>query len=608
MNFLLALNLYSNPGFTEEGAGSTGSKTPIGIAESLFKNLLMKENASASPIQTAASAFGTAGNLQGTSRSEGKGQSIGTKETLEAALFGGSGSLAGMIKLPPEAGEKLMTLLQSHGLSQKQSSALIKTATDKAGFIHLDRLIARLGQTKAAVANDQTSLIIASRDVPQFQEVLFKMGLGVAQVKSLAENCDDGAGNMLLNKVCSELPGQLSAAGSPITLAQPISQKTLVHLLSEFGIQCKPEKVSQTIDSKELVPLMKDYAATSSEDAQADIKSTLADILEKKGVAPQKVKSFLEGMTVEYAKSVARTKTAENQQPTTAAEVGLWNGIVLKPQRGTKEDPWTEKILSILKDSPKGTQKDIGNTPQTQEKNLTQDKNLQPLVSQLTEKEDAGGKTVTGKTASVLTSGEAREAVKDLLKTTAEKSEQGQSNFAATLVPGSTDPDAGSGKVQTATQGAETPNPVLVDHTLNTSSVSKVLNRMQWMVEAGQQKARIQLSPPDLGHIDIQLVIDQGHLRASLGTESMHVKEMIQSNLGQLKQQLSQMGFAVDEFNVHVGMDNRRSRDGEEQWGRKARVGAMKAARKRTQTAPILQGTSPVRTPANTDYQVSVRV
>lgn len=602
MNLLLALNLYSQPGFTEEGAGSGGSKTPGGIAESLFKSLLMKENTSPSQVQTTPLGIETLGNRQAMNFTAGKGKSAGTKQTLEAALFGGSGLLAGMVKLPPEAGQKLMALLQEHGFSHEQSSALIKTATDKEGFIHLDRLIAGLGQTKASAANDQTNLVIASRDVPQFQEVLFKMGLGVAQVQSLTENSDDGAGNILLKKVCSELPGQLSAAGSPITLTGPVSQKAVVHLLSEFGIQCKSEKVSQTINSKELLPLMKDYAAASSEDAQEKIKSTLADILGNKGIAPQKVKSFLEGMTVEYAKSVARTETAQDQKPATAAEVGLWNGIVLKAQHETKEEPWTEKILAILKESPKGAERGTGNTTPAQ------DKDLQSLVSQLMGKEDAGGKTLPGKTSSLVTSGEGPEAFKEVLKTTAEKPGEGQSNFTAAMASASTDPNAGSGKVQTATQGTETPNPVLADHTLNGSSASKILNRMQWMVEAGQQKARIQLSPPDLGHIDIQLVVDQGHLRASLGTESMHVKEMIQSNLGQLKQQLSQMGFAVDEFNVHVGMDNRRSRDDGEQWGRKARVGATKSARRKTQVAPVLQGTPPVETRTNTDYQVSVRV
>jgi Flagellar hook-length control protein FliK len=591
MNSLLALNLYSNPGFKEEALGSTGSKTPVGVAESLFKSLLMKENTATSETQTGQPGVGTAGNRQNMKRKTGHGPSVGTKQTLETALFG-SGFLAGMVKLPPEAGEKLTALLQEHGFSGEQSRSLIKGATDKDGFIHLDRLIAGLGQSKTSVTKDQTNLMIASRDVPQFQEVLFKMGLGAGQVKSLVENCDDGAGNMPLQKVYSELSGKFPMMGS---------QETLIHLLSHFGIRCRPENVPQAINSKELLALMKDYAAAPSEDTQQNIKSSLAGILQKKGVPPQEVKSFLEGMTVEYARSVARSGTAQDGKSATAAKVGLWNGMVLKPQHEMKEGPWTEKILAILKDSPNDVKNGAGNDAKGQ------DNSLRSLFSQLMGKENTGGNTLSGKTATVLTSGEAQGAAKDLLKTTAEKAGEGLSALAGTMVSGSADPDMGSGKVTTAAQDTGI-NASVLDHTQTVPFVSQAVDRMQWMVEAGEQRARIQLSPPELGHIDIQLVMDQGHLRASLGTESMHVKEMIQSNLGQLKQQLSQMGFVVDEFNVNVGLDNRKSSSDEDQWARKAQVGAVKGTGRKMQVGPILNKAVPMRTPINTDYQVSVRV
>jgi Flagellar hook-length control protein FliK len=284
-----------------------------------------------------------------------------------------------------------------------------------------------------------------------------------------------------------------------------------------------------------------------------------------------------------------------------------------------KEGAWTEKVLAILKSSPNGVKNGAGNSTKGEGNSLSS------FQSQLTEKEGAAGKAVSGKAAAVLTSGEAGGVVKDLLKTTAEKAEEasrgvkdllqtttekageGRSAPAGNMVSGPAGPDTGSGKIYPSAQGAGIPDPALY-HTQSTSSVSRVLDSMQWMVEAGQQKTRIQLSPPELGHIDIQLVIDQGHLRASLGTESMHVKEMIQSNLGQLKQELSQMGFVVDEFNVNVGADNRRSSGDGGLWERKVRVGSVKGARGKTQAGPILQGAVPVQTRMNTDYQVSVRV
>jgi len=591
----LALNLYSKLGPTEEASGSAVPKTPTGIAENLFKSLLSKENAAVSGGKR-----GLTEALTPTYRQDSKSTTEGEKsfksrKTLGTSLFG-VGFLAGIVKLAPEAGEKLMTLLQKHGFSSEQSSSLIKAATDKEGFIHLDRLMARLGQSESYTAKGQNNLIIESRDVPQFQQVLFKMGLGVAQVKSLVEDCDDGAGNMLLEKVHSELSSRSPDIGS---------QKDLVRLLSRFGIQCKPEDVPKAIDPKEFSALMKNYAEAPSEGAQEKIKSALAGILEKKGVPPQKVKSFLEGMTVQYAKSVAGTETAGNGESTTAEDVGLWNGVVLKPQPETRGRPWTEKILAILKESRDSFQNGVQSNATHDIKG--QDNGLRSVLSQLGEKDAGGGNSTSGKAASVPNSGEVHGNVKNLLKTAAERLGDRQPTLTDTMVSGQADPGTRAETAYTAAQEAEMPLRE-AEHFQNAPPVSRILDRMQLMVDAGQQKARIQLSPPELGHIDIQLVIDQGHLRATLGTESAHVKQMIQANLGQLKQVLSHMGFVVDEFNIGVGADNRKSSGDEERWGRKTQVGAVKGAGGKRHAGLISQNDIPVRTRTTTDYQVSVRV
>jgi hypothetical protein len=591
----LALNLYSKLGPTEEPSGSAGPKTPTGIAENLFKSLLSKENAAVSRGQRGSVEALTTADPQDSKGTIGGEKSFRSRKTLETSLFG-SGFLAGMVKLAPEAGEKLMALLQKHGFSSEQSSSLIKAATDKKGFIHLDRLMARLGQSEPDTAKDQTNLIIGSRDVPQFQQVLFKMGLGVAQVKSLVEDCDDGAGNMLLEKVHSELSSRSPDIGS---------QEDLVRLLSHFGIQCKPEDVHKAIDPKEFSALMKGYAAAPSEGAQEKIKAALAGILEKKRIPPQKVKSFLEGMTVQYAKSVAGTETDGNGESTTAENVGLWNGVVLKPQPETHERPWTKKILAILKESRHSFQNGVQNDATHDTKG--EDNGLRSVLSQLREKDAGGGNSISVKAASVLDSGEVHGTVKNLMKTAAEKLGDRQSTLADAMVSGQADPGTRAETGYTAAQEAKI-SLRGAEHFQNASPVSKVLGRMQWMVDAGQQKARIQLSPPDLGHIDIQLVIDQGHLRATLGTENAHVKQMIQANLGQLKQALSHMGFVVDEFNIDVGVDNRKPRGDDEQWGRKVQVGAVKGARGRGQAGLISRNDIPVGSRTSMDYRVSVRV
>jgi len=127
------------------------------------------------------------------------------------------------------------------------------------------------------------------------------------------------------------------------------------------------------------------------------------------------------------------------------------------------------------------------------------------------------------------------------------------------------------------------------------------------MMKAGKQQARIQLSPPELGHIDLRLVIDQGHLQAHLGTENPLVKEMIESNLSQLKQQLAGLGFVVEEFSVHVGADGRDFMDRDEMWGKTGKTGASGWTRE-TGIEPTALDQPDARTAVDDRYQINVRV
>ena len=81
------------------------------------------------------------------------------------------------------------------------------------------------------------------------------------------------------------------------------------------------------------------------------------------------------------------------------------------------------------------------------------------------------------------------------------------------------------------------------------------------MIRGGEQKGTLHISPPELGRLDLDLVIKNGHLQANLSAENPAVKEIIESNLNQLKQQLADQGFVVEKFEVMVGQDGRSFRD-----------------------------------------------
>jgi flagellar hook-length control protein FliK len=76
------------------------------------------------------------------------------------------------------------------------------------------------------------------------------------------------------------------------------------------------------------------------------------------------------------------------------------------------------------------------------------------------------------------------------------------------------------------------------------------------MIRAGEHKSRILMHPPELGRLDLNIAMKNGHLQANLGAESVMVKEIIEANLHQLKQQLNDQGLIVDRFEVMVGLDD----------------------------------------------------
>jgi flagellar hook-length control protein FliK len=83
---------------------------------------------------------------------------------------------------------------------------------------------------------------------------------------------------------------------------------------------------------------------------------------------------------------------------------------------------------------------------------------------------------------------------------------------------------------------------------------------MIWMIRGGEQRSRIHISPPELGRLDIELFVRQGgHIQASLGTETLAVKELIESSLSQLRQQLADHGLSVERFDVMVGLADQES-------------------------------------------------
>jgi len=82
---------------------------------------------------------------------------------------------------------------------------------------------------------------------------------------------------------------------------------------------------------------------------------------------------------------------------------------------------------------------------------------------------------------------------------------------------------------------------------------SQIVEHAKVMVNNGGSEMEVNLKPEHLGKLQLKVTIENEAVTAKFVTESEQVKEIIESNLGQLKRNLQESGMQVDTIMVSVG-------------------------------------------------------
>jgi len=83
--------------------------------------------------------------------------------------------------------------------------------------------------------------------------------------------------------------------------------------------------------------------------------------------------------------------------------------------------------------------------------------------------------------------------------------------------------------------------------------IEQIVKGAHVQVRSGQTRARISLHPPSLGEVQLSIVTREDQVKIAFFAETTQVKEIIESNLPQLRQSFLQQGLKVEQFNVFVG-------------------------------------------------------
>jgi flagellar hook-length control protein FliK len=311
----------------------------------------------------------------------------------------------------------------------------------------------------------------------------------------------------------------------------------------------------------------------------------------------------VETLSIGYARSLAKKVDTTQQGSEKAATEGdvnaLMDKVVLQSDRGRSKVGGREKILDVIQGEKGAGKEPLG-------KNWFEEEGLSKAAHG-EEAKLAAQKAKSGPAEAVRVM-EARdkpdgETGRVHLGTAPRKSE-GESKRAFSVkesvaaesgAVGIQRDRSGSAAVIQAKRVVQLPEPL-----------PKVFDRMAWMIQSGEQKGRVLVSPPELGRLDLDVVIKQGHLQAHLSAENPQVKEIIEANLSQLKQQLSDLGFVVDRLDVMVGLEERSFSKGET-WTFAHRKGH--SPRKETGDMALREVEAEVpRNPSSLSYQVDMIV
>lgn len=88
--------------------------------------------------------------------------------------------------------------------------------------------------------------------------------------------------------------------------------------------------------------------------------------------------------------------------------------------------------------------------------------------------------------------------------------------------------------------------------------IDQITERINVGMQRGESKITLQIHPPHLGKLEIDLSMRDNQLRAIIIAESHQARQLIEGNLDQLKTCLESQNIDVDKVTVFVGQENRQ--------------------------------------------------
>ena len=92
-------------------------------------------------------------------------------------------------------------------------------------------------------------------------------------------------------------------------------------------------------------------------------------------------------------------------------------------------------------------------------------------------------------------------------------------------------------------------------------TLTDIIEKAVWRQENGQSQARIQLKPAFLGHLHLNVIMDQLKVTVEIRAETLMARDFLETNLHVLKADLQESGLEIDKIDVLVDPDQNRQQE-----------------------------------------------
>ena len=86
--------------------------------------------------------------------------------------------------------------------------------------------------------------------------------------------------------------------------------------------------------------------------------------------------------------------------------------------------------------------------------------------------------------------------------------------------------------------------------------IKQIVDKMKLTLDEQKQELEVKLKPDLLGKLTLKMELKDGILTAKLYVDNYRTKELVESNLAQLKENIKDIGVDIKTFEVFVGANN----------------------------------------------------